>query len=258
MSLKYEENSIIFPFIFYLLHVKMFWGDKMKKILLFLLLACLLLTGCDSNSNNSEINLNGDNSDIVAQNDVSSNESQETIKLKDPILEWCQLYNPNGFDTVTGIVSNPNDVDIDITYDLVYYKDGIEVARSESFSNFNISPKHSDVIWANYDIPKKEDVDEIKMENIFVTKSYKKSIDAEYSYEETIEHDAIYNFKFKEEPEVAYVWFLLYNDNNKNKKCDEGELVITSTDTTFEKEAKLSYEVDGIEYEKVEIYYNAY
>ena len=113
--------------------------------------------------------VNENNTNISDSQIIENDDSDISVSLKNPKLEWCQLYNPNGFDTVTGILSNPNNVDIDVTYDLVYYKNGKEVARSEDFSNFNVSPKHNDVIWANVDIPKASDVDEIKMENIQVS-----------------------------------------------------------------------------------------
>ena len=29
-------------------------------------------------------------------------------------MEWRELYNPNGLDTVTAVISNPNDVPIDV------------------------------------------------------------------------------------------------------------------------------------------------
>ena len=79
----------------------------MKKKRIILLILCLfLLVGCSNNVNNNENNnLNNNNNDVV----------EENISLKDPIVEWCELYNPNGFDTITCVISNPNKVDIDFT-----------------------------------------------------------------------------------------------------------------------------------------------
>ena len=231
----------------------------MKKLIyifliILLCLALFILGGCakketqtteDSITNDENLTINDENSEV-------------SESLKEPILEWCQLYNPNGFDTITGILSNPNNVDIDVTYDLVYYKDGKEVARSESFSNFNVSPKHNDVIWANVNIPKASDVDEIKMENIQVSESYYKSMDADIKYLETKDDEAYFSVKYDKEPTFNNITFLLYNDENKNKKCDQGELVVTSIDNTMENEDKVSFVTEGYNYTDYEIYYNAY
>lgn len=218
----------------------------MKKRKIFLLMLCLfLLVGCSNKENN---NLNNN----------ESNPEGENISLKDPIVEWCELYNPNGFDTITCVISNPNKVDIDFTYDLVFYKDGKEVSRQEDWSKFQISPKHNDVIWGNVGIPKSIDVDEIKMENITVSKSYYESIDAKIKYIETIDDEAYFSVKHDKKPNLSNITFLLYNDKNKNKKCDKGELVVTSIADTMEKEDKVSFETSGYNYTDYEIYYNAY
>ena len=79
------------------------------------MLCLFLLVGCGKKENNNENN---------NLNNNESNPSEENISLKEPIMEWCELYNPNGFNTITCVVSNPNNVDIDFTYDLVFYKDG--------------------------------------------------------------------------------------------------------------------------------------
>lgn len=222
----------------------------MKKRKIFLLMLCLfLLVGCSNKENNNENN---------NLNNNESNPEEENISLKDPIVEWCELYNPNGFDTITCVISNPNKVDIDFTYDLVFYKDGKEVSRQEDWSKYQISSKHKDIIWGNHDIPKSIDVDEIKMENITVSKSYYESIDAEIKYIETIDDEAYFSVKHDKKPTLSNITFLLYNDKNKNKKCDKGEVVVTSNADTMEKEDKVSFITEGYDYTDYEIYYNAY
>lgn len=215
----------------------------MKKIFL-LLLSLLLVVGC---SNNEE-------KDPIIDDD-SNIEEQE---LKEPIVDWCQVYNPNGFNTVTCLLTNPNKVDIEVTYDLVYYKDGKEIARSENYSNFNVSPKHKDVIWGNVGIPDPSKVEEVKMENIQVFESYNKSIDAEIKHTDTKDGYEYFSIKHEKDPEVSTVSFFLYNDVNKNKKCDKGELVVVSTSSTFEKEDTVYFEIEGYDYTNYEIFYNAY
>ena len=222
----------------------------MKKRKIFLLMLCLfLLVGCSNKEKNNENN---------NLNNNESNPEEENISLKDPIVEWCELYNPNGFDTITCVISNPNKVDIDFTYDLVFYKDGKEISRQEDWSKYQISSEHKDIIWGNHDIPKSIDVDEIKMENITVSKSYYESIDAEIKYIETIDDEAYFSVKHDKKPTLSNITFLLYNDKNKNKKCDKGELVVTSIADTMEKEDKVSFVTEGYDYTDYEIYYNAY
>lgn len=228
---------------------------KNKKI--FLLILCLfLLVGCSNKESSSESN--------NLNNDVDVNNSEVGSSLKDPIVEWCQLYNPNGFDTITCVISNPNTVDIDITYDLVFYKDGNEVSRQEEWSNFQISPKHKDVIWGNVDIPKSIDVDEVKMENITVTKAYYESIDADIKYVETIEDKAYFSVKHTKKPTIDYIYVFYYNDINNNKKCDKGELNVVGSFSTTDIESKFDVDTNvvgskyGIDYNEYEIYYNAY
>lgn len=222
-----------------------------NKILcgLLAIMLCLTLTGCGKKENNNENN---------NLNNNESNLSEENISLKEPIMEWCELYNPNGFNTITCVVSNPNNVDIDFTYDLVFYKDGKEVSRQEDWAKFQISPKHKDIIWGNVDIPSSKDVDEVQMENITVSKAYHESIDAEIKYIETIDDEAYFSVKHDKKPTLSNITFLLYNDKNKNKKCDKGEVVVTSNADTMEKEDKVSFVTEGYDYTDYEIYYNAY
>ena len=222
---------------------------KKRKVfyLLFICIITLAITGCG-----------GKEKETGKTNNDENSQAEENAVLKDPIMEWCQLYNPNGFDTITCVVSNPNKVDIDFTYDLVFYKNGKEVARQEEWSKFQISSKHNDIIWGNVDIPKSEDVDEVKMENITISKSYYESIDAEIKYVETKDDEAYFSVKHDKKPTLNNITFLLYNDKNKNKKCDKGEVVVTSIADTSEKEDKVSFETSGYNYTNYEIYYNAY
>lgn len=215
----------------------------MKKLSI-LLLGILLLSGCNNNQNNNAANEN--------------NQNEQNISLKEPILNWCQLYNPNGFNTITCVITNPNNEDIDITYDLVFYKDGKEVDRKDSYSNFQVSNKHNEVIWSNSNILSNEKVDEIKMENIIVSPASKKSINAEIKYKETIENEIYFIIKHEKTPTIDNVTIFLYKDKNNNDICDKGELVITDTYTSTSIEDTFSIETDGIDYDSYEIYYNAY
>ena len=224
-----------------------------KRRILILMLWLFLLVGCSNKENNSE-NINKNNN----LNNNESNLVEENISLKDPIMEWCELYNPNGIDTITCVISNPNNVDIDFTYDLVFYKDGKEVSKQEDWAKYQISSKHKDIIWENVDIPKSIDVDEVKMENITVSKSYYESIDAEIKYVETIDDEAYFSVKHTKKPTLSNIIFLLYNDKNKNKKCDKGELVVTSNASTMEEEDKVYFITEGYNYSDYEVYYNAY
>lgn len=222
----------------------------MKKFLLLTLSLCLgmlLFAGCASDSAN-------DNNDDYRY----SNEYEESLNLEDPILEWYQLYNHNGFNTFTGVLSNPNDCDIDTTYDIVFYKDGNEVSRIEYCLANNVSPKHNELLWANSNIPKASDVDEVRLENFATDFAFNDSIDATYELVSNDEVIGEYKFKFDKKPVVASVSFLLYKDLNKNKKCDSGEVVITSISSSFEKEDTFSYDAESYDYDSVEVYYNAY
>lgn len=235
----------------------------MKKIFL-LTTFVLLLAGCGSDSSSTNASTDNGTSDSSDNNKNGSfdkpenNDASET--LKNPILEWCQLYNPNGFNTITCIVTNPNKVDIDITYDMVFYKDGKEVYRGTEWANFNIAPNQSDIIWANSDIPDSTEADEVKMENIFTGKSYYPSVKAEIEFSHADEDNTYFSVTHKEKPALTTIWFLLYNDDNKNSKCDKGELVITSLASTTEKEDTVFVEnnVGNQNFTNYEIYYTSY
>lgn len=207
---------------------------------------------------NDEVVTDADrNSGTNKNGDSENNTTDENLKLIAPVLEWWELYNPNGFDTVTAIIRNDNNVAIDVSYDLVYYKGNKEVARSEDFSNFSILPNRNDVIFANFDIPKADEVDEVKMENVIVTEAYYGAIDGKYEYLGTKDGEARFKFEFEKKPTLANIMFILYNDKNGNKKCDKGEIVVTSSDSITEQIGEASFDTEGYAYTDYEVHFVA-
>ena len=180
------------------------------------------------------------------------------VEFSDPILKWWELYNPNGFDALTAVIKNPNNASIDVTYDVVYYKNGSEVARNEDFANFSILPGGESVIWANYDVPKNTTVDDVKLENIQVSKTSYEPIKGNYKYTETVDGQAYFEFEFEQKPTLANITFVLYNDKNGNKKYDKGEIVVTSTDSIMEQRGLASFDTDVFGYTDYEVYFVAY
>lgn len=230
----------------------------MKKISLILigcLILGLLLTGCgesDSGSDSKETT-------AVAETTIPEETTPAALaELAAPVMEWWELYNPNGFDTFTAVIKNTNSIPVDVSYDLVYYKDGEEVGRSEYFTNFSILPGKKDIIWANFDIPKSEDVDDVKMENVTVTEATYGAIDGNYEYLGIDGNEALFNFEFDSKPTLATITFLLYNDNNGNGQCDKGEIVITSIAPLMEKSGTVSFDTDVVPYTDYEVYFSAY
>lgn len=243
----------------------------MKKYFL-LIISILLLTGCGDKGGfeadyNGEFDNKGNainNSGDINTNGNTGNNDTEEVKLKDIDVEWCRLYNPNGFNTITCEFSNPNDIDVDISYDVVFYKDGKEVGRSETLSYASFSPKHKGLAWANYGLPDEKDVDEIKVENMHVSKAYYKSIDAKIEHIGITGTEDYFKIRYDEKPTIGYLFFFLYKDSNKNGKCDPEELNVTDIEYTDGIEDTVSVDTNvvgskyGIDYDSYEIFYNAY
>lgn len=219
-----------------------------KRLFIFILLLtlCLLITGCNDNSND------------VIDNENEIGNISEGNSLLNPEMEWWELFNPNGFDTVAALINNPNDIPIDVTYDLVYYKEGKEVARSEMYSNYSILPKGKSIIWGNEGIPKSEDVDDIKMENVIVTESLVTPIDG------TIELDGIgtecelyFLPMFDQEPSYLSAWFVFYNDENGNDRFDKGEISYVDNGSVNTEDRWICIDPIG-GYTDYDIYFTAY
>lgn len=228
----------------------------MKKYMI-LLLSLFLLVGCtNNNTNNTSINEKNDQEKNI-------NKGDDKKQLKDIKIEWCKLYNPNGFDTITCKLYNPNDVNVDASYDVVLYKNGKEVYR-EGLMNNNFASNSYDWLWSNNSYPKSEAVDEIKLENVYVTEEYYKSIKAKIEHVGITGNQDYFKIKYDKEPVNGYLFFFLYKDINKNGKCEANELNITEIEYTDGKEDTVSVDTDvigskyGIDYDSYEIFYNAY
>lgn len=230
---------------------------KLSSLLACCIIMCLILAGCGGK--------NGDTPTTPGNTQNSANEQETTNKagnadaeeLKAAVLEWWELYNPNAIDTITGVINNPNDVAVDVSYDLVFYKDGAEVSRLEDFANFSILPHGRDILWANVNIPKSTDADDVKLENVIVTESAYPPIDGKYEYAGTTDGEAFFDFEFDSKPQLANITFLLYNDKNGNKQFDKGEIVVTCTDSLTEKTGRVSFEATGYDYTDYEVFFNA-
>ena len=192
----------------------------------------------------------------VPTEEASTSSHMDTIS--EPVLLWCQVYDSEDTHTVTGVLYNPNATAIDVTYDLVYYKDGVEVARNKECSNFSIGPQEKDVIWTNWDVPAPVNVDEIRLEKVLVDESYYESIEGTYTAVETAEQQLGFEIAFARTPTVANVWVLFYNDTNTNGECDQGELVATEMKVVLQQKEVVYFDIDAYEYTNYEIIYNAY
>ena len=235
----------------------------MKKLSLLLaccLIICLILTGCGGKNGDTPTvpdSTQSSNEQETANEPSNEGEKTDSAELKAPVLEWWELYNPNGIDTITGVMENTNDVAVDVSYDLVFYKEGAEVSRLEDFANFSILPHGRDILWANVNIPKSTDADDVKLENVIVTESAYPPIDGKYEYAGTTDGEVFFDFEFDSKPQLANITFLLYNDKNGNKQFDKGEIVVTSTDSLTEKTGRVSFEATGYDYTDYEVFFNA-
>lgn len=233
----------------------------MKQISLILAICtviCLLLSGCGGTANDGKDTV----ADTTENTPIETTEAMESEsvsdELKEPVMEWWELYNPNGIDTFTAVISNPNDVPIDVTYDVAYYKDGSEVARSEGFYNSNILPGHRELISGNWDIPESSKADNVTLENVFVSKSYYEPIDGKYEYAGVVDNHAVFDFEFESKPTLASIWFVLYNDINGNGSFDKGEIVAVSSDSLTEQTGQVSFATDVFDYTNFDVFFNAY
>lgn len=213
-----------------------------------------------NDSNNKTQNTTNGAQDIISQNESAEgqNSQEENAKLEDPSMEWWELYNPNGFNTVTAKIINHNKIAIDVSYDLVFYKNGKEVSRIEDCLNESIAPEHEDIIWANFDVPSSAEADDVKMENIQTTETIYEPVEGSYEYLGVTDGEAQYKFEFEKPIEIATVWFLEYNDNNKNGKFDKGEIVVVGLNNLLKQKDIASTDTDVFSSTNRDVIFKAY
>lgn len=235
---------------------------KRIKPLLVLLTLCLIITGCSDKKEEIKEGPKQETSNEVI-NETEENKEEITVNengLKNPTMEWWELFNPNGFNTVAALITNTNDVPIDVSYDLVYYKDGKEVSRSEMYSNYAILPGHQDIIWGNYEIPSKDEVDDIKMENVFVSESSYTPIDGEFELDGIGTEGELYFLPFLEkEPTFLSAWFVFYIEDDNNNKIDKGEVYyVANSGYELVDDRWIMVEPLDFNYTDFDIYFTAY
>lgn len=235
---------------------------KRIKLLLVLLTLCLLITGCSDKKEEIKEEPKQETSNEVI-NETEENKEEITVNengLKNPTMEWWELFNPNGFNTVAALITNTNDVPIDVSYDLVYYKDGKEVSRSEMYSNYAILPGHQDIVWGNYEIPSKDEVDDIKMENVFVSESSYTPIDGEFELDGIGTEGELYFLPFLEkEPTFLSAWFVFYIEDDNNNKIDKGEVYyVANSGYELVDDRWIMVEPLDFNYTDFDIYFTAY
>lgn len=213
-----------------------------------------------NDSNNEEQDTISNNQNMVSQDESmeDQNSQKEKAILENPSMEWWELYNPNGFDTITAKIINHNKIAIDVSYDLVFYKDGKEISRIEDCLNEGIAPEHEDIIWANVGIPSSSEADDVRMENVQVTETIYSPIEGTYNYLGVVDGEAQYKFKFEKPIEIATIWFLNYNDNNKNGKFDKGEIVVAGLDNLLDQEGIASYDTNVFSSANCDVIFKAY
>lgn len=229
---------------------------KKVRISIMFLLLCILLVGCSKGSENTSQDVTSQTNEIVLEGNQTQDEANNEIEFVSPTIEWWDIYNPNGFDTFTALISNPNNIAIDVSYDLVFYKNNTEVSRLEYCLNESIAANNKDIIWANFDIPNSEEVDDVKLENVLVSETHYTPINGTFDLDKEENGEAYYNFKFVAAPEIATVHFLFYVDSNNNNKCDKGEIVLDDIQSLLVQEGQLITLSDPNA--KCEIYFKAY
>ncbi len=213
--------------------------------------------GGDSSDIADNNNGNGAGNDTDDEFGDTADDENRTVALKEPKLDWWEIYNPNGFNTLTAAITNLNKEAIDVSYDVVYYKDSKEVARSEHITNIGVMPGKQDVTWSDYNIPESSDVEEVKLENMKVSKTSHTPITGKYEHVGKEDGKELFDFTFDKKPTLATITFLLYNDKNKNQQFDKGEIVTTCVTSLTEQTGRVYFEPAGYDYTDYEVFFNA-
>ena len=227
-----------------------------KKILsiIFIFALCIILTGCMNNTYNSV--------EVIDDNNSSSITLEEN-NLKEPEVEWCKLYNPNGYNTLTCLIKNNNDIDIDYYYDVEFYKDGKKVEPKnldeyENWQNLSIEPGKEALVWYNHELPSANEVDEVRLVNGVVNEAYSPSISSTYKKVREEGRYIYYNIKANKIGNGTAVWVMYYNDNNNDKKVQKNELVVCGLYNVKSKDDEIAIETGVYDYTDLYILPNLY
>ena len=222
----------------------------------------MMFTACGNTTDNAptEQKTDGPISSVTVETPISDADTNTdtTEELLEPVIEWWELYDPNGFDTLTALIANPNDIDIDVSYDIVFYKDKNEISRIQYCDSFSVAANGKAIIWANVDVPSATDADDVKLENIYISKAHNLAIGGKYEYAGIIDGHACFDFTFDSKPEFATIWFVLYKDDNGNGRFDKGEISVVDFDNLMEQTGRASFNVNVYPYTDFEVYFTAY
>lgn len=185
-------------------------------------------------------------------------------ELKDPEVVWWDIYQEDDVQVLVAQIENPNDIQIDVAFDVAFYKGNTEVHRenfsSERYIPANGSHFHDYIMMTSEDMG----IDDVRLENIRTTVPGDAPITGTYKIIETDES--------QEEGETSlsiqvtlnapathkYIEIALYTDMNKNKHPDRGEVVAFLTETLESESEIITFDTTGYEYEDYEILLTAY
>lgn len=246
--------------------------NRKKLTAVTLSLSLIIALGGCSNANLNVKPSESDSSEIIPASetepddyfkDTDDSDGSSTVALKDPEIVWYQVYNPNGFETFTAELHNPNSVPIDASFDVIFYDaEGSELARLDYFYANSVSPTHNDIVWSNDSIPNHEKVDHCEFEFTYTGETYYPPVDGTYEFTGNEGNHSCYKFTFDEPIYDAYAFFVLYNDNNGNGRPDGGEVdccPLWPLDMIDDVTGTAYFETDvwGDNYNAVAVYYNA-
>ena len=154
----------------------------MKKFLCLLLAGIMVLSlaACGSASSGGQESSGAAQSNETKNSETPSSPSQE--KLSEPALAEWQIANINGFNTLFTSFTNNNNVAIDASYNVVFYKEGKELQKGQDCMFICLAPGKTHIGFDNWGIP--ADADEIKVEFTSVTESSYKPVDVKVTEKE--------------------------------------------------------------------------
>ena len=178
----------------------------LRKFVVILLASAFLftMTACGKDpGGNDPVNPPVDNPIVDPGND-----SEE---IKEPVLQFWHVYNPNGIMTLCLGVKNQNKFDIDLEMTVTYYYQKEKVGESTGLYRNALTAGEEGVIWFNWEIPK--EVDDIKIEYTYLEKSLYTAAKTTVTKEETTADGVLLDFNVKGDCNSGIVYVLFYYEN---------------------------------------------